>query len=444
MLVYLLMTGMMSTQRIFKPEPWQIAPWRDKSLILLLDGAAGGGKSYLAAHKMDALCRKYPGATAFMGRKTRESMTNSTLLFFQHVVLGNDPYVKHRPHLKRFEYAHGNGNTSILAYGGMKDEAQRQAIRSIGLEGGLDFAWLEEAHLFSELDYEEIVARMRGTAAPWRQLMLTVNPDHYMHWINQRLILGGEATRYISGPKDNPYLPDDYFDNVLGKLTGVRYKRLALGQWVGSENAVYDTYRHEIHVIDPFEIPDDWRRYRSIDFGYTNPFTCQWWALDDDDRAYLYREWYQTQKLVEEHARRINELSEGENILFTVADHDAEDRATLHKYGIPTISAKKDISLGIQAVQSRMNVAGDGKPRLFIFNDATVQPVDAQLAEKKKPTCLVEELPGYIWQPVREGYPVKETPVKLHDHGVDAMRYFVMAVETPRQIKIHSDNPFYG
>ena len=41
-----------------------------------------------------------------------------------------------------------------------------------------------------------------------------------------------------------------------------------------------------VHVVDPFDIPTDWSRYLSIDFGYTNPFVAQWWALDHDGRLY--------------------------------------------------------------------------------------------------------------------------------------------------------------
>jgi uncharacterized membrane protein len=54
-------------------------------------------------------------------------------------------------------------------------------------------------------------------------------------------------------------------------------------------------------------------------------------------------------------------LSQGEAIEATVADHDAEDRATLERYGVYTQPATKDVSPGIQAVQARLRRAGDGK-----------------------------------------------------------------------------------
>lgn len=432
------MTGM--NKAVFQPLEWQIAPWRDKSFILLLDGSAGGGKSHLAANKIDAFMRKYPGSTGLIVRKTRESMTNSTLLFFSTQVVGNDPNVEWKKQEKRFEYSNG----SVLAYGGMKDESQRESIRSIGQTGGLDIVWIEEAHQLTLADFEELLPRMRGNSAGWRQVILTTNPDSEQHWIYQRLIVGRVAKRYVSGASQNVHNPEDYERMILDQLTGVRRKRLKDGLWVSAEGAVYADYRYETHVIEPFEIPSDWRRFRSIDFGYTNPFVCQWWAMDNDGRLYLYREIYFSQRIVSDHAEIINRYSEGEHIEFTVADHDAEDRATLQKYQIRTVAAKKDVSPGIEAVQLRMRGAGDGKPRIFFVEGATIE-YDSVLSSSKRPTSTVEELSGYVYPQGVDGKPNKEHPIKDNDHGMDAMRYLVMALDGnhSRKIKSSNVNPFY-
>lgn len=412
----------------FNPLPWQVEPWRDTSPVVLLTGSAGGGKSRLAAEKLHGYMKRYPGAMGLMVRKTRESMTNSTVLFMDRAVIDKDPQVRHYPSKHRFEYANG----SILAYGGMADEQQREQIRSIGQEGALDIVWMEEATRFVEDDYNEILTRMRGRAAPWLQIMLTTNPDSPTHWIYKRLISGGEAKVYYSSATDNRHNPASYTD-MLGKLTGVLEKRLKLGQWIQAEGAVYDTFDQAIHVVDRFDIPAEWRRIRAIDFGYTNAFVCQWWAMDGDGRMYRYREIYHTRRLVEDHARQIVRLSEGERIEVTVADHDAEDRATLEKYGVLTKPAKKDVSPGIQAVQSRLKVANDGKPRLFLMRGSLVE-YDPNLEHDKRPTCTDDEVTGYVWPKDPSGRIVKEAPVKENDHGMDAMRYAVMYLDGPRGV----------
>ncbi|MCB0003553.1 MAG: terminase, partial [Anaerolineae bacterium] len=128
------------------------------------------------------------------------------------------------------------------------------------------------------------------------------------------------------------------------------------------------------------------------------------------------------------HARQINELSVGEHIEQTVTDHDAEDRATLNEEGIYSQNAAKDVSPGIQAVMQRLRPGHDGKPRIFFFRNALVE-VDETLDAARKPLCTEQEFPGYVWQHDTSGKPVKEAPVKVNDHGVDAVRYAVMYVD---------------
>src|SRR6185369_13533457 len=112
----------------------------------------------------------------------------------------------------------------------------------------------------------------------------------------------------------------------------------------------------------------------------------------------------------------------------TIADHDAEDRATLLENGIYTVPAQKEITVGIQRVQERLKKAGDGKPRLMIFRDALVE-ADQALADLKKPLCTKDEFTAYVWPKAADGKLVKEVPVKEFDHGMDATRYLVMHVD---------------
>lgn len=415
---------MIGTINPYRPLAWQIAPWRDKAPVLLLTGSAGGGKSRLAAEKVHGFLKKYPGATGLMLRKNRNSMTNSTVTFMERTVIGGDDQVRHISTKYRFEYANG----SALVYGGMADDEQREQIRSIGHAGGVDVIWMEEANRFTEDDYNEALGRLRGTAANWRQIILSTNPDAPTHWIKRRLIDGGQAAVYYSRAADNPNNPSQYLD-TLSQLTGVLGKRLSGGLWVQSEGAVYDGFDDSVHVIEPFAVPDDWRRIMVVDFGYTNPFVCQWWAIDNDERMYLYREIYMTRRTVDEHARQIRDLWQGESMEAVVCDHDAEDRATLAANGIYNQAAIKDVSRGIQKVSQRLAKAGDGKPRLFMLRGALVER-DRALEASMKPCSTTEEISGYAWATATDGKPAKEEPMKVNDHGMDAMRYAVMYLDS--------------
>jgi hypothetical protein len=225
--------------------------------------------------------------------------------------------------------------------------------------------------------------------------------------------------------------------------------RLRHGKWVAAEGLIYEDWSAGIHLLDcmptfsdntPVDqagVPWAWPRYWSIDFGFTNPFVCQFWAEDPDGRLYLYREHYLTERTVSTHAKLILDMVAPEVEVegggkgkrewleprpqAVVCDHDAENRAQFsYEIELATQNAHKAVTEGIQAVQERLKVRADGKPRLFILRSALTRR-DLALEEAKKPTCTAEEITSYVWSD-RVG---KEAPVKENDHGCDAMRYVV-------------------
>lgn len=408
---------------IYNPYPWQVIAWRDTARVCVYGGGAGGGKSRAAAEKLHGYMKKYPRAVGIALRKAREYASKSVVYAIMSAI-GEDRSVRYNASELMFHY--DNGSRIFIA--GMKDEGQRQALRSINGDGSADFIWAEEANALTEDDYNELLGRLRGSAAPWRQVLLTTNPDGPMHWIKTRLIDGGEATVHYSSAADNLALPAEYKE-TLASITGVLGMRLREGMWVQAEGVVYDGWSDALHMID--RMPEGWhawRKIRVIDFGYVNPFVCQWYAIDPDGRLYRYRELYMTKRTVSEHAAKINLLSQGEHYEATVCDHDAEDRATLKMAGISSVNAIKDVSRGIQAVQQRLARGHDDKPRLFLLKGALVER-DSALVEERKPTCTEQEFPGYIWQTTPDGRPDKEEPLKIFDHGMDATRYAVMYLD---------------
>lgn len=403
--------------------------WTDRRPAVILSGPAGTGKSRGCIEKVHACCLRWPGCRWLMVRKTRESLTESALVTFEEKVLPEDSPIRQGAQ-RRMRQAYRYPNGSEIVLGGLDKPSKVMSTEYDGI-------YVQEAIELFEDDFEALTTRLRNGVMPFQQLIGDTNPDHPRHWLKLKADRG-DVAMLESRHEDNPTLWDrekgDWteFGRVyiakLDALTGARKARLRHGKWVQAEGVVYDGWDRRTHLVRRFEIPADWRRVRVIDFGYSNPFTCQWWAIDGDGRMYLYRETYFTKRTVKVHAGQILALSGDERYEATVADHDAEDRATLHENGIATVPAFKDISPGIQAVQERLKVAGDGRARLFVLEGSLVER-DPALEEAKKPCGVTEEFDNYSWPKSGDGKPAKEVPVKEDDHGMDALRYAVAFVD---------------
>lgn len=395
--------------------------WDSTDQEIILSGPSETGKTWASLHRLNRDMLRYPGAQAAIVRKTYQSMHGSVLQTFRRI-LGKDTLVHSFGGEKPEWFDYPNGSRVFV--GGM-DNPQKV------LSSERDIIFVNQAEELDLDDWETLTTRTtgRGSVMPYTQIYGDCNPSHSRHWILER-----EPLRMLySQHEDNPTLFDDRGViteqgirtlAVLDGLTGTRKERLRFGKWVSAEGAVYADWDPAIHMIDPFPIPDDWARYRVIDFGFVNPFVCQWWAEDSDGRLYRYRELYQTNLLTHDAADEINRLSEGEKYQWTAADHDASERATLHSKGIHSRGARKDVQGGIQAVQERLPKQADDKPRIFLMRGALVRR-DPLLVERKLPTCTEEEIDGYVWAKSNTGQAAKEVPVKENDHGLDAMRYMV-------------------
>lgn len=406
-----------------------------KDFEIILTGGYETGKTYATLYKLHLLLCLFPRSRALMVRKTYKSMVNSAVVTYETKTLPVKPDDE-RSKVKKFGGArpefYSYPNESVLLVGGMDNPDKV-------LSAEYDFIYVNQAEELNLDDWEKLAGRATGRAgnAPYTQILGDCNPGAPTHWIKQRKSLTLIETRH----EDNPRLYDDKAKqwtahgrrsiDILDKLTGLRYKRGRLGLWVAAEGQVYE-FDPVVHLIPYFDPPKEWRRIRAIDFGYTNPFVCQWWAIDPDGRMYLYREIYMTKRTVKVHAAKIRELSAGERIEATVADHDAEDRATLAENGIPTIAADKRISVGIEKIEERLKPAGDGKPRLYVMRDALVE-ADDDLQSIYKPINTEQEFAGYVYPQGANGKAVKETPVDLDNHGMDTMRYAVMYIDAGKK-----------
>jgi PBSX family phage terminase large subunit len=374
---------------------------RSRESSLLLSGPLGTGKTRIALERVRACCLKYPGCRWLMARSIRKWMTNSALVTWEEkVVVPGELRADRIQRANRSEYRFKNGSVVVVA--GLDDSV---AVRSAEYDG----AFILEATEIGQETKDEVAGRLRNGVMPYQQLIMDCNPGAPTHWLKQD-VDAGRLAMIDTTHRDNPFLFSqdtqdwtrqgaDYLAR-LDTFTGVRRLRLKDGRWAKAEGVVYENYDARIHVVDPFPIPAHWRRYWAIDFGYTNPLCWQFWAEDPDGRIYLYREIYQTKRLVRDVAEWVGRLTEGEpRPEDAVGDHDPEALETIRSaLGVTVKPAdKSDKKGGIQEVTDRLKIQGDGKPRLMLFRNAIAHIPSIELREAGKPTSTEGEFDSYCF-----------------------------------------------
>jgi PBSX family phage terminase large subunit len=404
---------------------------------ILLSGAAGTGKTYSNLLKLLWFCGEYPGARTLMIRKTRKSLAESAMVTLERILhsAGLLPRPIERTH--RHEYKLPRGSTIVV--GGMDDPSKV-------LSTEYDLIYVNEATELNVNEWEELSFRLRAMAGPFDQMLADCNPESPHHWLYKRFIAGREQCRVAPGlPASYPtthYENPGYYDwrtrtwteagerylKRLKAATGIRKARKYEGKWVSAEGVVYD-YNPDVHTWPSSrEIPRGWPRVWSVDWGKRVPTALGVWAVDAEGRMILTREVYRTHLRPDVLGRRVKTwIDEGKEPrpAAVVCDHDTDNEGYQTEFekasGLSlALADKADRDKGIQAMQARFDVDPEsGSPRVFFRSGTLDHEPDSSLVDSALPTCLIEELVGYIWDENQ----LKDEPIAHNDHHMDQMRY---------------------
>lgn len=413
---------------------------------VMIHGPAETGKTIASLHLVNWFCWQYPNLKVAMIRKVAADLWGSIVSDFEEFVIK----------MPKGENKNADG---VTKYGGEKPEFYQYPNGTRIWIGGMDhpgkilsaqrdLVYTNQTEEFEQNDWETIGTRTTGRAGVLRpgRLIGDCNPGPSTHWIIA-LDEAGSLKMIKSFHQDNPTLYDPQTGVMtaqgrisigrLDKLTGVRYKRLRLGQWVAAEGVVYETWDPTVHANRDRPIGDIIYYIGSIDWGLTNPGVIQIWGVDGDGRMYRFREIYQTGKLVAaskpEDAwwiQRALKLMEDFPLLRGyVADPSRPDHIEAFQMaGIPCEGAYNTVDLGIQNVESRLKVQDDGWPRLMLMKDSKPDK-DPSLVERHAPTCLEEEVEVYAYGKDKKDKDKKENPEEKDNHACDAMRYAAAKVD---------------
>ena len=212
------------------------------------------------------------------------------------------------------------------------------------------------------------------------------------------------------------YDPD--YLNRLDNLPEKERKALKFGVWDILDGQFFSEFDRDIHVVKPFKIPENWRIYRTRDYGL-DMTACYWIAVDYRNNAYVYKEVYEKNLIVSEAAKVINE-NNNEKIYIDLAPPDLWNRNRdtgkstadiFRENGHNLTKADNNRESGWLSVKEWLKIIKDEQgtttSKLKIFNTCTnlIRTLPALQYDDKKPNDVANE------------------PHEL-THGPDALRYF--------------------
>jgi len=399
-------------------------------------GARGGGKSYAMLIDPLRYCDRQKHRCLLIRRsmpELRDLINHSQQLYPKAY-----PGAKWREQEKewrfpsgaKIEFGYAENTTDALRY-------QGQSYTWIGID---ELPQYPNADIYNFLRSSlrsvdpEIPVYMRATGNPgnvgstWvKEMFVDPATPNERFSINIQTPVGNRSItrRFIPAKlQDNPYLmqTEDYYI-MLASLPEVQRKQFLEGDWGAYEDAAFPEFNRAVHVVEPFDIPRNWHRFRSCDWGYSSPACVLWFAIDFDNNLWIYRELYTKKVVADAFARKVLEMEHGEYIRYGVLDSStwarrgdvgpsiAETMITAGCRWRPSDRSPRSRINGKLELHKRLSVRDKGdkkQPSLFVFDNCI---------------NLIRTLPLL---PCDKNNP-EDVDTHTEDHAYDALRYGCMS-----------------
>lgn len=372
--------------------------WQTDKLkrINILEGSVSSGKTWISLVLWAFWVSTMPEDGLYMMcAKSLTALKNNCLILLQDLV-GESNFT--------FSVSSKQGTLfgRRIIFEGANDARAESKIRGVTLQG----AYCDELTQFPEDFFTMLLSRLRR---PNAKLIATTNPDSPAHWLKVNYI-DNEKLNLLDMKfmlDDNTTLTEDYVKNIKLEYTGIFYERFILGKWVLAEGLIYPMYQNALENV-PESVPDLW--VLSVDYGTQNAFAGLLWGRYDGV-------WYAVDGYY--HSGRDT------NIQKTDDEYGRDLEKFVRKYTdkkIPVVidpSASSFIALLRKTrwanVRKADNAVLDGIRETATAMQKGLIKINPAIKEWKK------EVEGYVW----DEKSTEEKPVKVNDHYMDSMRYFV-------------------
>ena len=422
-----------------------------------LGGGVGGGKSAASTVEVLRHSWQYPNNYGFILRKTFPELRLSAIKDFYEIcpawMIVEDNRQEHWVDVYNYVgYLYRKKNFAAYKAGkitkrdyikGLKAEKGTSRVEFISFEGteaaeqkfrSANIGWymMEQAEEGSTIIYDRLNERLRRVPSG-RQAWFISNPDG-RDWLWDIFHPDSEGyrpnhTMFEVELTNNSNLPDDFHESLKNTYSDDDYKRLVEGSFDVATDAVFPEFSFDVHVIPHFDPPDDWDKCLSLDHGLNNPTGAVNMTRFPTGEAYIYEEYYVSNKLVSEHASILrNEMVTPSHKLFTI-DPTCVNRSPIsgatvigeyNRAGIPFQPGVKDVMVGINRIKEYLKFdlnhphpisKQKGAPRVFISDRCHT---------------LIRQLQRYKKETLKTNRGAQNSPEKMrkyYDHLVDALRW---------------------
>jgi hypothetical protein len=432
---------------VFQPNPGPQTQYLASSeREVLYGGAAGGGKSYatLADPLRDL---NNPDFSGLLVRHTTEELREL-------IQKSQDLYPKAIPGIKwserKSQWTTPRGGRLWMSYLDKDTDVMRyqgQAFNYVAFDELTQwqspYGW---NYMRSRLrsSSKELGLYMRATTNPggpghsWvKKMFIDPAPSNTPFWATD--IETGETLTYPQGHSrsgeplfkrrfipaslfDNPHLAEsgDY-EAMLLSLPEHQKKQLLEGNWDVNEGAAFPEFNRNIHVVEPFEIPDSWTKFRACDYGYGSFTGVVWLAVTPSEQLIVYRELY---------CSKVTATDLADMIL------EAEAKDGTIRYGVLDSSLWHNRGDTGPSLAEQMNMKGcrwrpsdrskgsriSGKNELHRRLQVDEYTEDPRLVFFSTCTNVIAQLPSI---PLDKRNP-EDVDTNAEDHLYDALRYGIM------------------
>lgn len=446
----------------YDPTPKQVLAHQTVCDEMLYGGSAGGGKSEMLLASVVTMALLVPGSASIIFRRTFPDLNRSLIPR----LMARIPPEVARYHSSEHTYKFHNGSRLELAH----LSTELDVLKYQGAEYQL--VCFDELTQFTSGQYAYLKSRLRA-AGPVRdrmqelglrpRVLSAANPGGPGHlWVKAHFIDGAPPGRVWTPPAtpddprpgtrvyvparlgDNPHLDAGYSDRLSGLGDPTLVRALRDGDWDILAGVRFESWRREIHVIDPGDLPiphGGVPRVIGVDYGQQAPFSAHWIAKLGDGLMVVYRELHEVGLTAREQAEAIRdaempgERGTGRRIPIALdpacwarsahvsskvkpVTPDAPPPGSIaHAYravlGPEVIKARNNRRDGVQLVDDKLRVRPDGLPRLLVYSSCV---------------NLIRTLPTLP----RSNRDLEDVDTSADDHDYDSLRYGLMELEGKR------------